>query len=291
MANKAQEAIATLINLAQEGEIDPWDVQVIDVIDQFLSELGLTGNPDDMAVADLDLPQSGQTFLWASKLVLLKADTLESLTAIEEELQEEDFLDDWDDNDGRRRPLKLEKHIRRRASAPPPKRRRVTLQEFIVQIQQIANEIEDHVPKKRVKRPRKMSTKAAIKQITQLAHDENLTELAAQLEQFFQTKSPADPETTVVFELNDVVTQWFAYKDANEFFPEEITSQQHRHEKVGIFWALLLLSAQSKVELLQEDFYKPVLVRPIYPETTAEATDNVTEITAKSPAIAATAAS
>ncbi|OKH18735.1 segregation/condensation protein A [[Limnothrix rosea] IAM M-220] len=272
MANKAQEAIATLINLAQEGEIDPWDVQVIDVIDQFLSELGLTGRAEDVAVADLDLPQSGQTFLWASKLVLLKADTLESLTAIEEELQEDDFLEEWDEANGRRLPLKLEKHIRRRASAPPPKRRRVTLQEFIIQIQQIANEIEDHVPKQRVKRPRKMSNKAAIKQITQLAHDENLTELAAQLEQFFQTRSPDKPDTPIVIELNEVVTQWLAYKEANEFFPEEITRQQHRHEKVGIFWALLLLSAQSKVELLQDDFYAPILVRPLYPDL-SEPTD------------------
>lgn len=266
MANKAQEAIATLINLAQDGEIDPWDVQVIDVIDQFLQELGLTGAADEVAVSELDLPQSGQTFLWASKLVLLKADTLESLTAIEAEIQEEEFLEEWDESSQRRLPLKLEKHIRRRASAPPPKRRRVTLQEFIVQIQQIANEIEDHVPKKRVKRPRKLSNKAAIKQITQLAHDENLTELATQLEQFFQTRSPQENEAPVVFELNEVVSQWLAYKEANEFFPEEITKQQHRHEKVGIFWALLLLSAQSKVELLQEDFYHPVLVRPLYPD-------------------------
>ncbi|MGH2414714.1 MAG: segregation/condensation protein A, partial [Microcystaceae cyanobacterium] len=38
----AQAAIAALIDLAQQGEIDPWDVQVIDVIDRFLSELGLS---------------------------------------------------------------------------------------------------------------------------------------------------------------------------------------------------------------------------------------------------------
>jgi segregation and condensation protein A len=266
MSNKAQEAIATLIELAQEGEIDPWDVQVIDVIDQFLSELGLTGETDVIA-KPTDLPQSGQTFLWASKLVLLKADTLESLTAIEAEIQEEEFLEDWDAGDGRRLPLKLENHIRRRASAPPPQRRRVTLQEFIEQIQQIANEIEDHTPKKRVNRPRKMSNKDAIKQITQLAHDENLTELAAQLEQFFQTQTPKDSALPALFELNEVVEQWLRYKEANEFFPAEITQQQHRHEKVGIFWALLLLSAQSKVELYQEDFYAPILVRPLYPET------------------------
>ncbi len=264
MATQPQAAIATLIELAQQGEIDPWDVQVIDVIDQFLSELGLAGDTDPI-LREADLPQSGQTFLWASKLVLLKADTLESLTAIEAEVQDEEFYEDWEAGDVERLPLKLEKRLRRRAAAPPPKRRRVTLQEFIEQIQQIANEIEDHTPKKRLKTPRKLSNKAAIKQITQLAHDENLTELAAQLEQFFQTQMPPDPETPVVFELDDLIRQWIAYKEANEFFPQDITAKQHRHEKVGIFWALLLLSAQSKVVLSQDDFYAPVLVRPLYP--------------------------
>ncbi|CCQ53869.1 hypothetical protein CWATWH0005_1505 [Crocosphaera watsonii WH 0005] len=40
--NQATEVIETLMNLAQQGEIDPWDVQVIDVIDRFLNELGST---------------------------------------------------------------------------------------------------------------------------------------------------------------------------------------------------------------------------------------------------------
>ncbi len=31
----AQDAISFLIDLAERGEIDPWDVKVIDVIDRF----------------------------------------------------------------------------------------------------------------------------------------------------------------------------------------------------------------------------------------------------------------
>ena len=37
----AQKAIADLIDLAERGEIDPWDVPVISIIDRFLTELGL----------------------------------------------------------------------------------------------------------------------------------------------------------------------------------------------------------------------------------------------------------
>ncbi len=66
----AQEAIANLINLAERGEIDPWDVQVIEVIDRFLDELGL-GNLDQINNSEADLPQSGQVILWASILFFL----------------------------------------------------------------------------------------------------------------------------------------------------------------------------------------------------------------------------
>ena len=42
MIPQAANAIETLINLAQQGEIDPWDVQVIEVVDRFLNELEST---------------------------------------------------------------------------------------------------------------------------------------------------------------------------------------------------------------------------------------------------------
>jgi segregation and condensation protein A len=35
---------------------------------------------------------------------------------------------------------------------------------------------------------------------------------------------------------------------------------------VGVFWALLLLSSQSKVELSQEEFYREIKVRSIFGE-------------------------
>jgi segregation and condensation protein A len=34
-------------------------------------------------------------------------------------------------------------------------------------------------------------------------------------------------------------------------------------DRVGVFWALLLLSAQSKVELSQEEFYQDLKIRAI----------------------------
>lgn len=76
--NQATEVIETLMNLAQQGEIDPWDVQVIDVIDRFLNELGINEYGDNI-YEQATLPRSGQAFLWASMLVRFKADSLEQL--------------------------------------------------------------------------------------------------------------------------------------------------------------------------------------------------------------------
>lgn len=69
--NLTDAAISLLLNLAEQGEIDPWDVQVIDVIDRFLAHLAPTA-------CTQDLSESGQAFLYAAMLVYLKAMALGS---------------------------------------------------------------------------------------------------------------------------------------------------------------------------------------------------------------------
>src|SRR4028118_56492 len=105
----ATEAIALLIDLAQRGEINPWDVQVIEVIDRYLSTVAL-GNDTDLGRCDADLSQSGQAFLWASMLVLLKADTLNRLEEVEE-LELTDIDEEIDATVQTRLPLHLERHL------------------------------------------------------------------------------------------------------------------------------------------------------------------------------------
>ncbi len=131
----AQEAIANLISLAERGEIDPWDVPVITIIDRFLAELGLIG---DTATPqqEADLPRSGQAFLWASMLVLFKADSLNLLPEELVEIEAEEFLEAEIYLDERRSlPANLEQHLRRRTSVQPVGKRRVTLQELIEQLE------------------------------------------------------------------------------------------------------------------------------------------------------------
>lgn len=178
----AQDAIAFLIDLAERGDIDPWDVNVIEVIDRFLSTLAPLSSGREPY--ETTLSQSGQAFLYASMLVLLKADSLSQPEPVA--LPVEDAIELEADEDGNSLPAHLERQIRRRAVAQPPQRRRVTLKELIDQLRTIATALDEQTP--RVRRPRPQSRHQAVRAIVQLAHQENLSEMAVALEQFFLDK-------------------------------------------------------------------------------------------------------
>lgn len=257
----AQKAIANLIDLAERGEIDPWDVPVIAIIDRFLAELGLIDETETrVPESEADLSRSGQAFLWASMLVLLKADSLEPL---QEELLEPEpepsieaeFLAEV--RERRSLPANLEQHLRRRTSCKPIGKRRVTLQELIEQLEHIAAEIEAVASDSRPRNSGR-SRSAAIKAIAQLAHNENLTELAAQLERFLYFNIPQlSPDKNCV-DWEQLLQWWQTSEDVSAAHKNHSNS-----DRAGVFWALLLLSAQSKVELSQEEFYQDLSIRPL----------------------------
>jgi len=264
--SSASEAIAILIDMAQQGEIDPWDVKVIDVIDRFLEEIGILHHLD-LAYQQRNLPKSGQAFLWASMLVRFKADSLAQLTAPEPEPADFFLADDLEDAQrSYRLPSHLEQHLRRRTAAPPLRKRRVTLQELIEQIEQIAVEIEKSTPPRSpLKRPRSFTRKEALQTITELAHQENLTELAGLLDQFLRSHITEfiDGSDNPI-ELNDLLTVWAQFQQLQQPTPDVHASEgESKRDRVGVFWALLLLSSQSKVELSQEEFYQDLKVQII----------------------------
>jgi segregation and condensation protein A len=252
----AEDAIALLIDMAEQGEIDPWDVKVIEVIDRFLNQLPPTLSGQEPY--EKSLSSSGQAFLYASMLVLLKADNLLQVDAAIDEvnLEDEELLED--SNPGL--PPHLERRIRRRAVAQPPQRRRVTLTDLIEQLRTIAKALEDPSPRKRFQRPATQSRSQAVRAIAQLAHQENLSEMAAALEQFFSDHSATlSAQDWLDFEL--LLDLW---AQAQPVYDQQSDAQHPpKRDRVGIFWALLLLSAQSKVELSQEDFYQDLKVRPL----------------------------
>jgi len=228
-----KDAIALLIDLAERGEIDPWDVQVIDVVDRFLSRLIVSDRRD--------LYDSGQAMLYASMLVLLKANSLSDIQTAYE--QAESDSEDTEDVDSEliagvlRLPTDFDKRLRRLPVALPPKARRITLEELIAQIEAIA-EIVDRKTSKPAKRPTqgKVARRAAMKAIAQLAHKENLSEMVEEIERYFLLHPDEEIEISALAEVFN--------------------------DRVGVFWGLLLMSSQSKVELSQEEFYGKIQIVP-----------------------------
>ena len=258
MIPQAANAIETLINLAQQGEIDPWDVQVIEVVDRFLNEIENT-QQSDKVFQQTTLPKSGQAFLWASMLVRFKADTLDRLHS-QSFTQEEDFneVDNIEEDIVKKQLLRpdLEKYLRRRNAALPIRKRKVNLQELISYIEEFAEELEVSKPsKKPQKTPRAYSQREATKMVVELAHQENLTELAKQLEIFLEEKFPQCIQNQKKISIEDLLSQW--HKVSKPVNSPKLEAQ----DRVGIFWALLLLSSQSKVELFQEELYQSLYIQ------------------------------
>lgn len=275
----AQGAIAFLIDLAEKGEINPWDVQVIDVIDRFLKTLQdqpIVKKPvgSGRSSYESSLSESGQAFLYASMLVLLKADTLvrHELEQHEEVVEGDDFFDDELDYSTDELPRNLEQHIHRRAVAPPPAKRQVTLNELIEQLEAIAAAMSEP-SRVRNRRAKPHSKRDAVKAISQLAHQENLNEIADALNDFLENHWDDVFEDTVNWmDFERLLEHWANFRPEILGGPikGELSEEDYKHEKVGVFWGLLFLTSQSKVELLQEDFYQDLKVRQLNEITLAE---------------------
>jgi segregation and condensation protein A len=262
----AQSAIAFLIDLAEQGEIDPWDVKVIEVIDRFLKTLKtepIALPESGRSPYEASLSESGKAFLYASMLVLLKADTLVRAEMDEQQaaLEADAFFEEGDDFDIMPLPRNLEQHLHRRAIAPPPERRQVTLNELIEQLETIAAVISDQPPRTRARRARPVPKRHAVRAITQLAHQENLSEIAEALEGFLDQYWDTLEEQLSWLNFEELLVEWPKYKPDMDNHVAETPEAAAKHERVGVFWGLLYLSAQSKVELSQQEFYQELWVR------------------------------
>ncbi|MGZ4920570.1 MAG: segregation/condensation protein A [Halobacteriota archaeon] len=79
-----ERSIDILVSLAKNGEIDPWDIDIVDVTDRFLARVA--------ELEKLDLRVSSRTLLFASMLLRMKSDALEESEP--EDLYEEEPVED-----------------------------------------------------------------------------------------------------------------------------------------------------------------------------------------------------
>ena len=132
-----EDPVEILVGLAERGEIDPWNIDIIEVTDRFLSELERR--------RQLNLQVSGRTLFYAATLLRMKSEHLDT-TADEEE---DDGSDGEFDADGdldftdesRLGPIeRLEREIQRRLDRKNLRKSPVTLFELIIELKNLEKE-------------------------------------------------------------------------------------------------------------------------------------------------------
>ena len=146
-----------------------------------------------------------------------------------------------------------EKYLRRRSVAQPVIKRTSTLGELVSQLESIAEIIEtqDLLLMKR-KRNKKYSDKVLISKVQSLAHREKLPETTKALGKFLDGWEKALQWTDFEY----LVNKW-----------QTVVKSDLDKDRLGVFWALLFLSSENKVELKQQySLYGPIQIKRIIPD-------------------------
>lgn len=140
---------------------------------------------------------------------------------------------------------------------PPPKRR-VTLQELIDQLHIMASQLKLVETVDKPKRLKRQSSVQSMRDALELAHQENLTEVALEIEQVLHSIAKEQNLEEQCWNLEQLLDLWIKTKQPKK---NEKHHESEHGDLISVFWALLLLSSQSKVELFQQEFYQEIQIR------------------------------
>ena len=249
--------IKFLQDAAGKGDLDPWDIDVISVIDSFLEQYSSTFEkaPKSKSSYHRDLSETSEAFFAASVLVNLKAQVLESdifkgnSSDFEDDFEVDD--QDWIDQEFDI-PKYPEKYLRRRSIAQPILKRITTLRELVSQQESIAEVIEtEDILRMKRKRNKKYSDRALISHVKSLAHREKLPETTKELGKFLERWERA--------------LQWTDFEYLVEIWQTVVKNDLDK-DRLGVFWALLFLSSENKIEIKQiNSLYGPNQIKRIIP--------------------------
>ena len=237
--NKEVDGIEILVQMAKQGKIDPWNIDIIDVTDKYLTHL--------FQSKAQNLRLTGRTLLFASILLKLKSNILEGveLSDFEPQVEEPDleFDDEILDYDSEYIPtnnvVSIDEVLQRRTSVRLNRNRVVTLRDLIRQL-----EFYEMLDKKqslknaheRAKRRVKNYSNLSPEDIINLAHDEYIEKgvqrLRANLEEILNRQDK--------IELNELTLLGM--------------------DKISAYISLLFLTAESNYDLVQDEFYSDLYV-------------------------------
>ena len=119
------EPVELLVQLAKDGEIDPWDVDIVEVTDAFLARLD-----------EKDLRTSGRALFYASVLLRMKSDVLLEPEQVEEVPEEEPHRWEEELTDGVDPIAGLEREIERRLDRKRARGSPQTLDELVRELRE-----------------------------------------------------------------------------------------------------------------------------------------------------------
>lgn len=233
------DGIEILVNMAKQGKIDPWNVDIVEVTDKYLTHL--------FQSKAQNLKLTGRTLLFAAILLKLKSNILEGINILDFEPQQQDELELNDD------PLEygeeeyiptnnvisIDEVLQRRTSVRLNHNRVVTLRDLIRQLefyemldrkQALKNAHE------RAKRRVQNYSRLSPEDIINLAHEEyienGVQRLRANLEEILNRQDK--------IELNELTLLGM--------------------DRVNAYISLLFLTADSDYDLEQDEFYSDLYV-------------------------------
>ncbi|WP_214041335.1 segregation/condensation protein A [Methanoculleus sp.] len=242
-----EEPVEILAGMAERGEVDPWNIDIVDVTDRFLAELDRR--------KELDLRVSGRTLFYAACLLRLKSDYLDGWDGDEDE---EPFADDEDEpfadlgfdfeSAGETEPIgRLEREIQRRLGRKSLRKRPpVTLYELIKQLKTAEKE-QRRKQRRRVSVPREPDLDLNAGDVVAVAHDEGYQNaISVVMEEFRRAARNGD-----VLTLGDLSG----------------TMGRTRRE---VYIPLLFLMLEGKLALWQDEFFGEIYVGDRIPESGVE---------------------
>jgi len=231
-----EDPVEILVGMAERGEIDPWNINIIEVTDRFLSELKRR--------QQLNLHVSGRTLFFASTLLRMKS---EQLDVVEEEEDDGDSADLFGDEfggvteedidfPGRVGPIeRLEHEIQRRLDRKSMRKSPITLFELITELKNIEKE-------ERRRRRMAVDTSGDIlidaEDVVSIAHEEGYQESS--------------------------MTRLAEYLEGLEIEEEMTLAELCERMEWGIpevYIPLLFLALDGRCNLRQEEFFGDIFVR------------------------------
>jgi segregation and condensation protein A len=235
-----EDPVEILVGLAERGEIDPWNINIIEVTDRFLSELERR--------RELNLQLSGRTLFYAATLIRMKSELLVIVEAPDDEGDGDDDLfgdgfggemGDEIDYGSRLGPIeRLENEIQRRLDRKSMRKSPITLFELITELKNIEKE---------ERRRRRMSNGSVDISDDSLIDADDVVSIAH--EEGFQESS---------------MTQLAEYLGGLEIDEEMTLAELCQRMEWGIpevFIPLLFLALDGRCSLRQEEFYGDIFVQ------------------------------